>query len=214
MKRITYFITSLLLLTLVNCQSDDANTEEAEVIQYLKNEWMATEQGVGGGDLSSLREVEASDVKFRPMEENSYLKIGMNKDNIFYFIHAIKPEENRDAMPIEIKFGCMQYADPIFSGKFYSQIKLGEQEQQPFIVKIIDQHAIMVVFAVKLRHDIAEQPTYKFAYYKFKKIGAWDENTNYRSIFKGFGFPEEWLDEMIGDNFEKEISGGACFSKS
>ncbi len=213
MKRITYFITSLLLLTQVNCQSDDASTEEAEAVQYLKNEWMATEQGVGGGDLSSLREVVESDVKFRPMDKSSYLKIGMNRDNIFYFIHAVKPEGDKTAMPVEIKFGCLQYSDAIFSGKFYSQIKLAEEGQQPFTVKILDQQTIMVVFAIKLLHEIPGQVNYKFSYYKFKKTGVWDESTNYRSIFKGFGFSEEWLDEIIGDNLEREISAGACFSK-
>lgn len=214
MKRITYFMTSLLLLALVNCQSDEANSEEAQAIQYLKNEWIATEQGFGGGEFSSLSKVDESDVKFRPMDESSYLKIGMNRDNIFYFIHAIKPEGDKSAMPVEIKFGCLQYSDPIFSGMFYSQIKLAEEDQQPFMVKIFDQQTIMVVFAKKLSHEIPGHANYKFSYYKFKKIGAWDENTNYRSIFKGFGFSEEWLDEIIGYNLEKEISGGACFSKS
>ncbi len=211
MKKITYFLTSLLLLVLFSCQSDDAGTVDTEEMTYLKNEWNATERGVSSGKLSDLSQDEFF-VTFRPLEESLFLKIGMNKDNIFYFINGIKRYSESVLGPIEVKFGCVQNNGSLFTGKLYPLAGADFQEET-FKVTIIDDHTIVVIFAVPLKHDNKDKQDCTFFHYKFEKTGSWDELTNVRSIFKDLGYEEEWLDERIGSKYEAERSNGSCFSK-
>lgn len=204
-----------LIIAFVSCESTDSDSmspEEKQIIDLLKNEWQATDYNLlfFHDYNDSIRLVDYN-LELYPMKKDEILKIGMNTKNTIYISNYYQREDEYGITrfsPDLVSFGCVSINKNHLKNNFHSKPTSFKINLEDFEIKIINNSTILLGSIIKDRNN---DNLYTQSIFKFKKIGTWNENTTYRSIFESFDYPEDWLDTYIGENYEVENYFGPCF---
>lgn len=203
-----------LIIAFVSCESTDSDSmspEEKQIIDLLKNEWQATDYNLFFFQdyNDSIRLVDYN-LELYPMRKEEILKIGMNTRNTIYISNYYQREDEYGITrfsPDLVSFGCVSINKNHLKNNLHSKPTSFKINLEDFEIKIINNSTILLGSIIKDRNN---DNLYTQSIFKFKKIGTWNENTTYRSIFESFDFPEDWLDTYIGENYEVENFFGPC----
>ena len=203
-----------LIIAFVSCESTDSDSispEEKQIIDLLKNEWQATDYNLlfFYDCNDSIRLVDYN-LELYPINKNEILKIGMNTRNTIYISNYYQREDEDGISifsPNLVSFGCISINKNHLKNNLYFNLTSFKINLEDFEIKIINNSTILLGSIIKDRNDNNQ---YTQSIFKFKKIGPWNENTTYLSIFESFDYPEDWLDTYIGKNYEAEDYLGPC----
>lgn len=209
-----FFLLIISIATFASCESTDSDSispEEKQILNLLKNEWHATDYNLlyFHNYNDSIKPVDY-DLDLYPIQKNEVLKIGMNTRNIIYISNYFQREDEDGITrfyPDLVSFGCVNINKTHLKGNFHFNLVPYKINLDDFEIKVIDNNTILLGSIIKDRNN---NNLYTQSIFKFKKIGSWDENTTYRSIFENFDYPKDWLDTYIGENYEAENNLGPC----
>lgn len=215
---------SLVVLSVVallgSCSSDSSNSEEKELRTLLNNEWEAVSSSYASYDLGLSQEqinnfIEKGIVEI-DIEAEKYLLgddsllydkdeffFGMNKKGGLYFWG--NEIESKIHTRFTFYYACAQQKEKKFTGSFNNHVE--PASKMDLYVHKVDENTIKILL---LRVASYGYSSSRCKLYVFKKIGAWNESTNLKSILEKYDYPSYYIELLGGENYERDVAQGKC----